>query len=145
MMKILDSLCVIRTDATGKKERNIAVIGFENRPVKLLSRAASALALRVEEKHIHVTVVFMPFLQITFILYAQCFDNLDVGRNIWNECVAEIVYHHSRLTAMQLHIVEVIIIHTCDNILWHIIHEYSHGQNPLVVSLAFLDSFAAVA
>ena len=68
----------------------------------------------------------MPFkrlalLKISQSSYIKSLNNLDSTPNIRVNRPPEIINHHRILVSLQLHIIEIIVINACDDILWHVI------------------------
>ena len=67
--------------------------------------------------------VSLALLQISCRSHTYRLDNLYARPDIRVDTPPKIINHHRTFRSIQLHIVEIIVINACDDILWHVIRE----------------------
>ena len=127
MVELLYALGVFRTDASAQDKWDIAVVRLYDAPVELLPASSDALASCVEKQHVGMSFILAPSLDVSLAADAQSLDNLQSRVNVGVDASSQVVNHDAALVAVQLNIVEVIVIDTRDNRLRHLVDEHSHA------------------
>ena len=109
-MKSLYALCIIRTYSAREKKRYVAVVVIEHSPRKLFARTSVALTTGVKQQHICVSLILSPSFYVVGFTYAQRLDNLHVRQYVGHQCSLQVVYIYGALVAMQLQVVELVVV-----------------------------------
>jgi hypothetical protein len=127
----LERYDIVGPDATTQQEGCGALIGIEHRPVEMLAAATLARTLIVEDEEVGDTIVCPHLLQVVNVGDAKGLDELHLRRDVGDEGAAEVLYQHRWLRAMELDVVERIVVDVCDDGLRHLIDEESYPLDPL--------------
>ena len=106
---------VIGADAAGEEEGGGAIVGGEDRPVKLLAAAADGRAFGVKKEVVHKTFVHPIRCDVITTAHTDGLDN-------WETYLCYIFW---RFVTMKLDIVEGIVISCSTNLLQVLVHKHT--------------------
>src|SRR5574344_722547 len=117
---------IIRSYSAAEDERRIAVITIQHIPIELVAATSYHLTLSIEKEEFYMSFIFLIFLDIICRRYAYILYKLYTFMYVRIYCSTQIVNHCHSLFAMQLDVIQIIIIYPRNDVLRHVIHKNAH-------------------
>ena len=116
MAEVENALHIVGTDATTEQKRRATVVGIKNLPV-------GALFQRFHDKQEHIghALELLVLLNVVGRDDGQRLDDAHASANVGFECPLQVLNHHAALVAVELHKVQLIVVHARDDALRHIV------------------------